>query len=114
MATISPDYPDIRIFNVAHGRTKGTTNTKKCTTKNPFMGYIMLALLLVRILISILPMIWQWTKTVFSRSSQTGNSSIFQDGYVETKRLYVQEFKQIPCITYINDIDNSSAFEFLI
>jgi hypothetical protein len=53
-------------------------------------------------------MFWKW----FNR--KVGDSALLFTGhFVEVKAFYVVEFDQVPCVTFIGDIDVSKAFKFI-
>jgi hypothetical protein len=87
------------------------------TNKIITMGYLIIAVFVVRVLIAALPNVSQWAEQLFARLKQRmikhRNTTIFYGNYIEVKAFYVQEFKKAPCISFVNNVDVTKAFEFV-
>jgi hypothetical protein len=81
------------------------------------MGPLIIAFLLVRILIWVFPGIkksvqylYRQIKHQLSRNKQ---APIFDTNYIEVKSFYIKEYKITPCISFINNLDTTKAYEYI-
>ena len=81
------------------------------------MAQIIIALLIVRFIIWIIPdaekyvrdMIGQMKNKIWGKK----NASIFETNYIEVKAFYVREFKATPCINFINNLDTAKVYSYI-
>ncbi len=81
------------------------------------MVVIILALLVIRFFIWIIPdaekfvqYLYGQVKQKFSRNKQ---APIFENNYIEVKAFYVKEYNATPCISFINNLDVTKAYEYI-
>jgi len=79
------------------------------------MAQIIIAVLVVRLIIAIFPALslwykrlWRELKTKFKFKRYT---EVFDNSYLEVKAFYIHEFKQVPCITFIGNLDVTKVFK---
>ena len=79
------------------------------------MAAILLVILLIRIAVLLFPGCnawlqnrWQQIKTAFKSQNA---SRLFTENFIEVKEFYLKEFKRIPCISFIGDVDTSKVFD---
>ncbi|MEO7312461.1 MAG: AAA family ATPase [Chitinophagaceae bacterium] len=81
------------------------------------MATIILVLLLLRLAMLLLPgctgwlqLKWQQLKRMFRNEKPI---TIFSDNFIEAKAFYLKEFKTVPCISYIGDIESDKVFDLV-
>jgi hypothetical protein len=81
------------------------------------MAAIILILLVTRFFIWIIPdaekfvqYLYGQLKQKFSRNKQ---ALIFENNYIEVKAFYVKEYNATPCISFINNLDVTKAYEYI-
>jgi len=81
------------------------------------MAPILLAFLLIRLAMLLLPGCtvwlqnrWHQIKTTLKKQKATG---LFDDHFIEPRAFYLKEFKTVPCISYISNIDSSKVFDLI-
>jgi ATPase family associated with various cellular activities (AAA) len=81
------------------------------------MAAIILILLVIRFFIWIIPdaekfvqYLYGQLKQKFSRNKQ---APIFESNYIEVKAFYVKEYNATPCISFINNLDVTKAYEYI-
>lgn len=81
------------------------------------MAPIIMAVLLIRFLIWVIPKAENYFQKLYSQLKQkiTGkkNASIFESNYIEVKAFYVREYRITPCISFINNLDVAKAYEYV-
>lgn len=81
------------------------------------MAPIIMALLLIRFLIWVIPKTENYFQKLYSQLKQkiTGkkNASFFESNYIEVKAFYVREYRITPCISFINNLDVTKAYEYV-
>jgi hypothetical protein len=81
------------------------------------MAPIIMVVLLIRFLIWVIPKAENYFQKFYSQLKQkiTGkkNASIFESYYIEVKAFYVREYRITPCISFINNLDVTKAYEFV-
>lgn len=81
------------------------------------MAYIILAVLAVRILMAVMPVVVQWAnelrRRMRERMTKHKNTTIFYGDYIEVKAFYLQEFKKAPCISSVSNADVTKVFDYI-
>ncbi len=81
------------------------------------MAQIIIAILIIGIIFFILPRCKVWMKKVWLQLMQKINPHndvrLFDKQFIEAKALYLKEFKSLPCIHYINNIDAAKVYELV-
>ena len=81
------------------------------------MAQIIIAFLIVRIFIWIIPGAEKYVRNLYRHIKQKlrgkSNASIFENNYIEIKTFYVKEYNITPCISFINNLDVAKAFEYI-
>lgn len=76
-----------------------------------------IALVVLRLVAEIIPPLSEWLQKQWRHAKQQIKFSrpvaVFENNFVEVKAFYMQEFKQVPCISYISNIDVTKAFNYL-
>jgi hypothetical protein len=81
------------------------------------MAAIIMAILLARIVIAMIPecndwlqSLWQQIQQILRKQKTTG---LFDEYFIEAKNFYLREFKTIPCIAYIGNVDTGAIFKLI-
>ncbi len=81
------------------------------------MAPFILAFILVRLVIAAFPAterglknVWLQIKQLLKRPKPSG---MFEDHFIEPKNFYLKEFKRMPCIVYIGNVDTSSIYKLI-
>ncbi len=78
---------------------------------------IIIAFVVVRLVAEIVPALAQWLQTKWQQIKQTINfrrhTGVFDNSYVDAKAFYMREFKQVPCVSLINNLDVTKAFNYI-
>ncbi len=81
------------------------------------MIQIIIVIALVRLIIALIPwcnevlqLSWQKLKQTLSRKKTTG---LFDDHFIEPKNYYLKEFKSLPCIHYISNVDTGEVLKLI-
>ncbi|MEO5944178.1 MAG: AAA family ATPase [Ferruginibacter sp.] len=81
------------------------------------MAPVIMAVLLIRFLIWVIPKAENYFQKLYSQLKQkiTGkkNASFFESNYIEVKAFYVREYRTTPCISFINNLDVTKAYEYV-
>ena len=81
------------------------------------MAIFIIIFLLLRIAVAIIPGCEAWLKAGWQQVSRqfkkrkTGR--IFDEHFIEAKAFYLAEFKKLPCIVFIGNIDSAKVFELI-
>ena len=81
------------------------------------MAIFIIVFLLLRIAVAIIPDCEAWLKAGWQQVSgqfkkrKTGR--IFDEHFIEAKAFYLAEFKKLPCIVFIGNIDSAKVFELI-
>jgi hypothetical protein len=78
---------------------------------------LFILIVLVRLVIAAFPamehgfqLLWQRTQQALKRRKTVG---LFDDHFIEVKAFYFKEFKTVPCIAYIGNVDTGKIFEMI-
>ncbi len=81
------------------------------------MIQIIIVIALVRLIIALIPwcnevlqLAWQKLKQTLNRKKPTG---LFDDHFIEPKNYYLKEFKSLPCIHYISNVDTGEVLKLI-
>lgn len=81
------------------------------------MAQIIIAVLLVRFFIWIIPDAEKFIQHLYRQMKQktrrNRSTGIFETDYIEIKSFYVHEFNATPCISFINNLDTAKAFDYI-
>lgn len=81
------------------------------------MAQILMAVLLVRLFIWMIPGAERVMQNIARKVKQlcrrNRNTYIFENNYIEVKAFYMQEYNRAPCISFINNMDVSKAYEYI-
>lgn len=81
------------------------------------MAQIIIALVLIRLLILAIPgaerLIQNSIKQITQLFRGNRNTYIFENNYIEVKAFYIREYNRTPCISFINNMDVSKAYEYI-
>jgi hypothetical protein len=72
------------------------------------MTILFLIILLLGIFHTLFPNGWNWLQQLLRQQRDT---QIFYGNYVDTKAFYLKKFGKLPCISFVNNVDNSVLFE---
>jgi hypothetical protein len=76
--------------------------------------FVIIAIVMLRLVAAIIPSLAVWLQKLWQEAKQKTKfgprSAVFENNFVEVKAFYMKEFKQVPCISYINNIDVNKAF----
>jgi hypothetical protein len=78
---------------------------------------IIIAVIVVRILAEIIPALSAWLQKIGQQIRQkikfTRHAEVFDANFIEVKAFYLREFKQVPCICFISNLDVTKAFNYI-
>jgi hypothetical protein len=78
---------------------------------------ILLVYALVRLIAGLAPAFSNWLRNIrpqmIKRLKKQQTQAIFDDHFIEAKAFYLKEFKTLPCIMYIGNIDSNKVFELI-
>ena len=78
---------------------------------------IIIAFVVLRLVAEIIPPLAQWLQKTWRLAKQkikfSQPTAVFENNFVEVKAFFMKEFKQVPCISYISNIDVTKAFNYL-
>ncbi|MEO6315975.1 MAG: AAA family ATPase [Chitinophagaceae bacterium] len=78
---------------------------------------IIIAIVVVRIVAEMAPQCFQWLLNTWGKIKRqlrfTRTATVFENNYVEVKTFYQSVFNEVPCISYISNIDVTKAFNYL-
>ena len=78
---------------------------------------IILAIVIIRLVAASIPPVAIWLQKIWKEAKQKisfgPDTAVFENNFVEVKAFYMKEFKQVPCISYISNIDIIQAFAYL-
>ena len=81
------------------------------------MIQVLIALIIIRIIIWMLPGAENFIKQLFSKVKEKlirrKNDGIFDNNYIKSKTYFLQEFGKTPCTSFINNLDVAKAFEYI-
>lgn len=81
------------------------------------MAQLIIMILVVRLLIAIMPGGEKWLKglvaSMAARFRRIGKERLFDDHFIDAKTYYLREFKAMPCIAFIGNIEVGKAFELV-
>jgi hypothetical protein len=81
------------------------------------MAILLIAILFVRIVIAAFPGSNNWLQSLWKKINNLVTKqkpiSIFEEHFIEVKSFYLREFKILPCIAYIGNIDAGKIFELV-
>jgi len=81
------------------------------------MAIIILAIVLVRLIAAIIPACNEWLHAawhkIIKQLKKQKTSGLFDEHFIEAKAFYMKEFKALPCIMYIGNIDANKIFELI-
>ncbi|MEO5891639.1 MAG: AAA family ATPase [Ferruginibacter sp.] len=81
------------------------------------MAQIIIAVLVFRLIVWIIPGATKFAKRLLMqirhKLSPPKNKDIFDANYIDAKSFYLQEFNRTPCMSFINNIDVSKAYEYI-
>jgi len=81
------------------------------------MIQIIIAILVIRILILVIPALSTALKNIWQqlmlKIKIEKHTDLFDNNYVEIKSFYMKEFKQVPSISFINNLDVTKAFKYI-
>lgn len=78
---------------------------------------IIIAFVLLRLLAEIIPTAAQrlqkkW-QLLLQKIKFNPSAVVFENNFLEVKAFYSREFNRVPCISYINNIDVTKAFDYI-
>ena len=81
------------------------------------MSYLIIAIIIARIAFALSPLakkslqnVWQQIKQKLKRQKDI---TLFDDTFIEPKAFYLREFKTVPCIAYIGNVDVNKIFQLI-
>ena len=79
---------------------------------------IIIAFIVVRLVAEIVPALSQWLHKRWQQLKQTisftrQHTDLFDNSYVDAKAFYMSEYKQVPCVSLINNLDVTKAFNYI-
>jgi len=77
------------------------------------MEIFLLIGVIMGIVFRLCPPLLSGLKRKYRQITEKRNASIFENHYLESKAFYLYRFKRIPCMTFIDDIDATKAFEYV-
>ena len=77
------------------------------------MGIFITIAIVIGIVSKLYPLFLKWLKRKYRRLVENRHAKIFENYYLESKAFYMYRFRAIPCMTFIDDIDVSKAFEHI-
>ncbi|MES2775337.1 MAG: AAA family ATPase [Bacteroidota bacterium] len=81
------------------------------------MAAILLAILLIRLAMLLLPGCTTWLQNRWHQIQRAFRRpkpfSLFNENFIEAKSFYLKQFKSVPCISYIDDIETDKIFELV-
>jgi hypothetical protein len=81
------------------------------------MAYIIIIAILLRLLIAVITAIWpgvsRWYRRLRGRIRKQATADIFDNSFIDVKAFFMREFNQVPCISFVNNVDVNKAFEFI-
>jgi ATPase family protein associated with various cellular activities (AAA) len=81
------------------------------------MAILILVIPLLRIAMVIIPAMDNWLTDVWQQTKQKlkkqKDLKLFDEHFIEPKVFYLKEFKTIPCISFIGNIDANKVFELI-
>jgi len=81
------------------------------------MALIIIAVLVIRLLVAVAPGLSTWLKLAWLQIKQkikfTRQAELFDSNFIEVKAFYLREFKQVPCICFIGNLDVTKAFNYI-
>lgn len=79
--------------------------------------YIIIAVLIVRVLFAVMPKALQWIEQLYTpikaRMIKHKNNGVFDGTYIDVKGLYVQEYRKVPCISFVDNVEAGKAFKYI-
>ena len=81
------------------------------------MIQIIIALLIIRFFIWIIPDAGKYVRKMLRQMKNkiwgNKNASIFDTSYIDMKSFYVREFKNTPCMSFINNLDTEKVYGYV-
>ncbi len=77
------------------------------------MGFLIGIIIASWILSRLFPAAKAFVEKLIQRRRLVKNANIFENQYIETKLFYVNRFRKIPSITFVDDIDITKAFAYI-
>ena len=78
---------------------------------------IIIAFIVVRLVVEMVPVLSQWLHERWQQIKQklkpAGDNGVFDGSYVEVKAFYMREFRQVPCISFIGNLDVTKVFNYI-
>ena len=82
------------------------------------MAIIILAIVLVRLIAALIPVCNEWLHVAWHKIQKQlkkqKSAGLFDEHFIEAKAFYMKEFKSLPCIMYIANIDANKIFQLII
>lgn len=76
-------------------------------------GFVIVVMICIILGLIDYPKVWNWIVRAHRRMMLKRSASIFESHYLECKSFYLYCFRQIPCTTYVDDIDIEKAFAYI-
>lgn len=77
------------------------------------MGVLLGTLVMVWIFVMASFKFVAWAKNMILQKRLVRSANIFENHYIETKVFFVNSFRQIPSITFVDDVEASKAFAYI-
>jgi len=81
------------------------------------MIQVICILLVARLIAFMAAQLWPWASVALKKIKQNLRlkkpAVIFENNYIEVKAFYIQEYKTVPCISFINNLETAKVFDYV-
>jgi hypothetical protein len=77
-------------------------------------NYVLIAAVLVISIRMLYPALKIWILKRYLRLKDKRTANIFDNYYLDCKKFFMYCFKTVPCTTYVNNVDMSKAYKYVV